>query len=183
MIPARAFAVLGAVLTVVLTLSRAVAAHDGPPFPIASDVPAGPYRLSVWTDPDTTDDGTPGGQFWITIDPLAERTALPQDTRASVAITPLSRRASPLEATTAPVRNDATNQFAALVMDHEGPFAVHVTVTGPLGRGSVDAEVSATYDARPAPVMLAVYLLPFLLVGMLWIRLVLRRRASVPRPR
>ena len=25
-----------------------------------------PYMVSIWTDPDTTDDGTPGGQFWIT---------------------------------------------------------------------------------------------------------------------
>jgi hypothetical protein len=42
-----------------------LSAHDGPPFPIVSDRVAGPYLISVWTDPDTTDDGSPGGQFWV----------------------------------------------------------------------------------------------------------------------
>ena len=42
-----------------------VGAHSGPPYPILSDQVAGAYLISVWTDPDTTDDGSPGGQFWI----------------------------------------------------------------------------------------------------------------------
>jgi hypothetical protein len=64
------------------------------------------------------------------------------------------------------------------VLDHEGPFAVHVDVEGPLGRAGVDARVDATYDLRPAPYMLAWYLGPFVIVGILWTRLLLRRRAA-----
>ena len=44
------------------------AAHDGPPYPIVSNQVLGMYRISVWTDPDTTEDGTAGGQFWVMID-------------------------------------------------------------------------------------------------------------------
>ena len=48
-------------------------------------------------------------------------------------------------------------------MDHEGPFGVRVTVDGPLGRAAVDSQVDATYDLRPAPGLIALYLVPFVL--------------------
>ncbi|HET9541411.1 MAG TPA: hypothetical protein VFQ46_12485, partial [Candidatus Limnocylindria bacterium] len=69
-----------------------------------------------------------------------------------------------------------SNQFAAVVMDHEGRFAVEVTIDGPAGPARVTAEVDATYDLRPPPIMLAVYALPFVLAGLLWIRLLVKRR-------
>jgi hypothetical protein len=62
------------------------------------------------------------------------------------------------------------------VMDHAGRFAVEVTIDGPAGPASVTAEVDATYDLRPPPIMLAVYALPFVLAGLLWIRLLVKRR-------
>ena len=56
------------VLALVLVACPArLLAHNGPPFPIVSDQVAGPYLVSIWTDPDTTDDGSPGGQFWVRI--------------------------------------------------------------------------------------------------------------------
>ena len=79
------------------------------------------------------------------------------------------------------MRGDVTNQFAALLMDHEGRFAVHVTVQGPLGHAAVDAEVDATYDLRPPAYLLALYLAPFIAVGVLWGRLMLRRRTAYGR--
>jgi hypothetical protein len=151
-------------------------AHDGPPFPIISDKVAGPYRVSVWTDPDTTDDGTPGGQFWVRMEPAGEPDALPNLTRATVVLRPLDREGAEVRASATPVRGDLTNQFAALVMDHEGRFAVRVTIDGPLGAAALDAETTATYDLRPPPYLIAVYVLPFVLVGLLWGRLVMRRR-------
>jgi hypothetical protein len=45
-----------------------------------------------------------------------------------------------------------------------------------LGRATIDSRVDATYDLRPAPYMIAWYLFPFVLVGFLWTRLLLRRR-------
>jgi hypothetical protein len=79
------------------------------------------------------------------------------------------------------VRGDVTNQFGAVLMDHEGPYAVHVEVGGPMGAASIDTMVDATYDLRPPPYMLVWYLFPFLLAGFLWTRLLLRRRAGLPR--
>ena len=157
---------------------RAADAHDGPPFPIVSDQRVGAYVVSIWTDPDATDDGSAGGQFWVQLQ-LADRdAAVPATTRATVGVRPVVRTAPMVSARAEPVRDDVTNQFAALVMDREERFAVEVTIDGPAGRAMVMAEVDATYDLRPPPFMLAVYALPFLLAGVLWIRLLVKRRTS-----
>ena len=169
-----------AIVVAVAATCPGVLAHDGPPFPIVSDAVAGPYRVSIWTDPDTTDGGTPGGQFWVRLEPARDTEALPDRTRAIVAIRPLDRPGPERREPATPVGGDVTNQFAALVMDHEGRFAVHVTIDGPLGGAELDAETSATYDLRPPPYLIAVYLLPFLLVGLLWGRLLMRRRTARP---
>lgn len=152
-----------------------VRGHDGPPFPIVSDQPAGAYLVSVWTDPDATDDGTAGGQFWVQLRMAAAATALPPTTRASIGVRPAVGTAPLQAAAAAPVAGDPSNQFAAVVLDHEGRFAVEVTIDGPAGPAVVRAEVDATYDLRPPPFMLVVYAVPFLLAGFLWVKLLLRR--------
>ena len=63
-------------------------------------------------------------------------------------------------------------------MDHEGRFHVRVTIVGPLGPAEVEADVDATYDLRPPPAMIAVYLIPFAAIGFLWLKLMLKRRRS-----
>ena len=160
--------------------SAIVKAHSGPPFPITSDQTVGPYVVSIWSDPDTTDDGSAGGQFWVRIHPASKGQALPETTRATVTITPVESEGPVHSASASPVRGDITNQFAALVMDHEGPFAVRVNIDGPLGAATVTASVDATYNLRPPRWLFVVYLLPFVLVGLLWGRLLIRRRSSRP---
>ena len=176
-----------AVAVAIVVTQHASLAHSGPPFPIVTDVVRAPYTISIWTDPDATDNGTPGGQFWIVIASSTKGATLPAETRATVSVRP-SAPPSPSQATvqsarTEPVRGDVTNQFGAVLMDHEGPYAVHVEVTGPMGPASIDAMVEATYDLRPPPYMLVWYLFPFLLAGFLWTRLLLRRRAARPSDR
>jgi hypothetical protein len=161
-----------------LACARDADAHDGPPYPIVSNQLLGAYRVSVWTDPDTTDDGTAGGQFWVMIDPAGAGESLSPDVRAQVTVRPLDRAGDAVSARASPVNDDPSRQFAALTMDHEGRFAVRVDVESLKGRASVDAEVSATYDLRPSPLLLAVYLVPFLLVGFLWTTLLIRRRRA-----
>jgi hypothetical protein len=153
-------------------------AHDGPPFPILSDHTSGPYLISIWTDPDTTDDGSPGGQFWVRVHRAGQPGPVPPETRATVTIAAVDRAGPELRAAASPVRGDVSNQFAGLVMDHEGRFTVRVTVDGPLGTAMVEAVTDATYDVRPPRGLLALYLAPFLLVGLLWGRLIIRRRRS-----
>jgi hypothetical protein len=165
-----------ALLTVVAA-PQPSAAHSGPPYPVMSQQAAGAYRVSLWTDPDATDDRMAGGQFWVVIEPGRDGT-VPAGTRARVAIRPLDRD-EPFAGTNAvPVDGDVTRQFAGLVMDHEGPYGVRVVVDGPWGPATLDTQVQATYDLRPPLPLLLVYLLPFLAVGFLWtVRLVRRRRA------
>jgi hypothetical protein len=151
-------------------------AHSGPPFPIVSNRVAGSYELSVWADPDTTDDGSAAGQFWIDVKPARRDLALPVETLASVSIRPLDRSGAVRSGQGVPVNRGVSPQFVALVMDHEGRFAVEVTIEGPLGSAVVDATVDATYDMRPPPIMLAVYTLPFVVVGLLWLKLLTRRQ-------
>jgi hypothetical protein len=166
------------VLIVTVLSVSGVHAHDGPPFPIVSDRLAGPYLVSIWTDPDTTDDGSPGGQFWVRVHPAGQGDRLPADTRAIVTIVPAGHDDLARSAPASPVRRDVTNQFAAVVMDREGPFTVRVTIDGPLGAAVVTASVEATYDLRPPRSLLVLYLLPFVLVGSLWGRLLMRRRSA-----
>jgi hypothetical protein len=175
-----------------LSASLPARAHSGPPFPIVTDASRGPYTISIWTDPDATDNGTPGGQFWVVIGASTKGQSIPTNTRAAVSIQPLDREAglqsktrraqrTPAGSITAraePVRGDVTNQFATLLMDHEGPYSVRVDVNGALGQAVIESTVDATYDLRPAPYMLAWYLGPFLLAGLLWTRLLLRRRQA-----
>jgi hypothetical protein len=171
--PARRLALAS---TLLLALDIPVQAHSGPPFPIVSDRVAGAYSISIWTDPDTTDDGKAAGQFWIVIDPADRRAAIPPETQATVAIRPRDREGPVRTGRADPVNGATTRQYVALLMDHEGPFAVHLTVAGPLGTADVESSVDATYDLRPAPALLVVYLLPFIAVGALWAKVLLRRR-------
>ena len=145
-----------------------------------SDRAAGAYSISIWTDPDTTDNGSAGGQFWVMIAPSNRAAATPAGTRARVLATPLDRDGKATSAAAAPVHGDPSTQFAAVVLDHEGSFRVEITIDGPLGRATVDSEVAATYDLRPPPLMILVYLMPFVLVGLLWTAVLVRRRRAVP---
>ncbi len=175
--------VLLSVIGVLMFNTIVASAHDGPPYPIVSNQLLGRYRISVWTDPDTTDDGTAGGQFWVMIDPARAGDVVPSDVQALVSIRPLDRAGTALTSRGAPVNNDPARQFATVVMDHEGRFAVHVDIESASGRVSVDAEVQATYDLRPTRFMLVIYLLPFLLAGFLWTTLLVRRRRAHARVR
>jgi hypothetical protein len=170
---------LGAWLLALLAARVAVLhAHSGPPFPIVSNRAAGPYVISLWTDPDATNDGSAAGQFWVMVEPAQKGAVLPPDTRATVSIAPLDRKGTTRVGRAGPVNHELSRQFVALVMDHEGPFSVEVTIEGTLGASDVAANVDATYDLRPRPIMLVVYVMPFLLVGFLWLKLLVRRRTD-----
>ena len=166
-----------------LVCGQVIDAHSGPPYPIVSNRIVGAYAISIWTDPDTTDDGKPGGQFWVVLEAADRGATIPSGTEATVSIRPLDREGRTLTGRADPVKGALTNQFVALLMDHEGPFGVRVAVTGPLGRAEVESRVDATFDLRPAPGLIALHLFPFLAIGALWVKVLLRRRRDgVPKP-
>jgi hypothetical protein len=155
-----------------------VNAHSGPPFPIVSDRVVGAYTVSIWTDPDATDDQSAAGKFWVTMRPTAKGTLLPESTQVRVSVTPLDRPGSPRAAIAERVHGDVRRQFAALLMDHEGRYGVHVTIDGGLGTANVDAETDATYDLRPRPILTVVFIAPFVLVGFVWGKLLIKRKMA-----
>jgi hypothetical protein len=151
-------------------------AHSGPPFPIVTDRVVAAYRISLWADPDATDDGSAAGQFWVMLQPARPGESIPPGTRVEVTIRPLDREGDGRSGRAAPINADAARQFVALGMDHEGPFGVHVAIDGPLGNADVDASTDATYDLRPRPILMFVFVMPFLVVGFVWGKLLIRRR-------
>ena len=150
-----------------LLLPASLHAHAGPPFPIVVDRPVGPWKVSVWTDPDI---GT-GVVFVILEGPSQPRSvsvsARPVDGSLPEAVYKTERQG----------RADDARYFTEVKFDHGGMWRLQATIDGPQG-GSVAAEVEATPDGVLGPWELALYLLPFLAVGFLWIKAVLRRRGN-----
>jgi hypothetical protein len=159
-----------------------IEAHSGPPFPIVTDHVAGAYRVSIWTDPDATDDQTPAGKFWVTVETGAHA-PLPDGTQVQVSIKPLDRVGPERSARAERLNGDVQRQFAALLMDHEGPYSVHVTIDGSLGAVDVDAVTDATYDLRPRPILMVLFVAPFLLIGFIWGKLLIARKMAARQAR
>jgi len=153
-----------------------VSAHSGPPYPIIEDQVAGAYQVSIWADPDATNDQSAAGQFWVMLKAARSGEAIPAGTDVQVRIRPLDRPGEERLALAEPIAGDVGRQFAALVMDHEGPFAVYVRIDGALGQGDLEARADATYDLRPRPALIALFILPFVLVGIVWGKLLIKRR-------
>jgi len=145
-----------------------LAAHSGPPFPIVSDQAIRGYKVSVWTDPDVTDDQTRAGRFWVTVSPAASSVV--------VSVKPLDRAGETNASTAEAVNGDTQRYYTAVRLDHEGRFGVHVDIDGSRGPAAIDAYTDATYDLRPRPALTILFVLPFLLVGFVWGKLLLKRR-------
>jgi hypothetical protein len=179
----RCWFLAGATTIVVVLNGSTLQAHSGPPFPIVSDRVAGAYQISIWADPDATDDRSAAGKFWVTlqaVDPARAGRTIPVGTRVDVVIKPLDRNDGEVSARAEPIDGEAARQFVALVMDHEGPFGVRVTIDGMLGRAEVQASTDATYDLRPRPILIVIFVLPFLLVRFVWGKLLIKRRMLRP---
>jgi hypothetical protein len=128
-------------------------AHSGPPYPIVSNRIIGAYQVSVWTDPDATDDGSAAGRFWVVLDAATKAPGIPPETRVSLTIRPTDRQDLLITASAEPEARDTSRRFAVFVMDHEGHYDVQVAIDGPLGPASLDEGVDATYDLRPQPAL------------------------------
>lgn len=147
-------------------------AHQGPPFPILMDQPAGPYVASVWTDPDV---GT--GIFYVVLDPPAGA-ALPERTRVRIGLRPASGRLPEVIYTAEPQGSgDETRYYTEVQLDRQEMWKVRVLLDGSKGSAELASEVEATPDGTIGPIALIIYPLPFLAVGFLWLKAALRRRS------
>jgi hypothetical protein len=163
-------------LTVVVVLlalvPRAASAHQGPPYAVVVDRQMGPYVVSVWADPDV---GT--GTFFVTFD-VPEGVAIPADLAVNVAVQPVSGRLA--EAVHAAVRDDLRDQVqfkAEVPFDAQEMWHVRVIVTSSAGGGEASTDVEVTPPGLGRWDLL-LYTFPFLAVGVLWLRAVVRKRSD-----
>lgn len=155
---------------VLLLVPRLAGAHAGPPFPILVDQKAGPYVASVWSDPDI---GI--GTFFVTLEtPEGQRPTLPKSVR--IGVQPVSGRlavafhdAEPQEVR----KSEGARYFAEVPFDQGGMWKVRVEIDGAV----LGTEVEATPDGTIGPVSLVLYSLPFLAVGLIWLKAARVKRA------
>jgi len=147
-----------------------VLAHAGAPYPVLVDEPAGPYRVSALADPDVGQ-----GTFYIQAEPAAGA-ALPEGTVVAVSVQPADGH---LAEATYPAERQTTRYgdryVAAVPFDTEGSWGVRVELDGPAGRGEVAFPVEVTPPGISWLGTLAC-LIPFVLLGVLWLRGALRRQ-------
>lgn len=131
----------------------------------------GPFIVSVWADPDI---GT--GTFFVVLEP-PDGQQLPDDVAVTVSVMPTSGRLTEetYQAEPQPVRYGA-RYLAEVAFDRGEMWRVRVTVESPSGGGEVTTEVEATPDGGIGPLGMVVFLLPFVAVGLLWLKAVLRKR-------
>ena len=158
-----------AVLANLIALSLALGAprawaHIGPPYPIMENRKVGPFTVEVWSNPDV---GT--GSFFVVIDPPIGA-SVPADMKVRVTVQPASKRLA--EASYGAWREKLKDrvEFKTLVpFDKEETWHVRVVLASSSGGGETDTDVPVT------PTLLGrwdllLYLLPFLGIGVLWVK-------------
>jgi len=164
-------------ILIALTAALPARAHEGPPFPIIVDQIAGPYVVSVWSDPDI---GT--GTFFVVLEPGDGTLAVVRNVR--IGVRPISGRLDEViyEAEPQSVRYGA-RYYTEVEFDQGEMWSVRIIIEGEDGGGELLAEVEATPDGTIGPIGLILYLLPFLAVGYLWIKAALRKKQLDAAPR
>ena len=158
------------VVAMVLMLSLAARAHNGPPFPIIENREIAGCVVSLWTHPDV---GT--GTFFVLVDPLPGR-KIPDDLKITIGIQPESERLPEVVYTAE--RDDTRGQVEYKVsaqFDRDEFWRVRLSLRSAQGNGEALSRVEATPPGYGRWDLL-LYLLPFLAVAFLWFRGMSRRR-------
>jgi hypothetical protein len=145
-------------------------AHEGPPYAVVVDERAGPWVVSVWTDPDV---GT--GKFFVYLEP-PKGEELAEVSSVRVCVAPTSGRLA--ESCHDAERKEGGRRlqyYAEVPFDAQEWWKVRVVVEGPRDKAEVNTEVEATPDG-PGRWGLVLYLFPFVLLGGLWLYGVVRYR-------
>jgi hypothetical protein len=163
------------VIVLMVLFSLPVSGHNGPPFPIIENKNIGPCVISLWTHPDI---GV--GTFFVFLGPAPGK-SIPADLKFNIGIQPESKRLP--EVVYAMNREDDHGQVqykASVDFDRDDFFRVRLVWQDAQEKAETFSRVEATpvgfgrWD-------LLLYLLPFLAVGFLWFRGIVRRRTRVRR--
>lgn len=157
-----------------LAIPTIALAHEGPPFPIMMDEPAGDVVVSVWADPDIGE-----ATFFIIVE-TPEGKMPAQAPEVSMWTEPVSGR---LERVNYETRRESlrnTMQFTATpYFDQRDFWTVGFRIKSAQGDSK---ELATQVESTPpgfGPWDLAVYLFPFVLMGGLWVTAMVRRRRIV----
>ncbi|MDR8391680.1 hypothetical protein NC796_11040 [Aliifodinibius sp. S!AR15-10] len=158
-----------------ITLAPRSIAHEGPPFPIIVDKEVGPYLVSVWTDPDI---GI--GTFFVVMEPKDE-SAIQDDIRSvQVGVVPASGRLDEKVYTAESQRTrNGARYMTEVEFDKGEMWKVRIILEGNGWGDELHSEVEATPDGSIGPIAVVIYALPFVGIGILWIRAIMRRRETV----
>ncbi len=155
--------------------SFAIYAHEGPPFPILVDHTFGDSKLSVWADPDTEN-----GTFLFYPEGATSHETLLFEIKA----TPKDKNEPILKSTalSAQLEQGKHSYSATLPFPTEGFWNVTIQVKNKQN-GDILTNVTIPVEVTPpgpSKTEFAVYLVPFVLIGAIWIRVILfkRKKAS-----
>lgn len=163
---ARLGAVVLAAAFILVWHARAPA-HEGPPFPLFVDKSLGPYVVSVWADPDV---GT--GTFFI-VPTMPQGGAPPDDVKVQVCVRPASNR---LHEACYMAERDRAQYNIEVPFESRESWRVRIVLESSLGNGEVTTDVEVTPPGLGRWDLL-LSLFPFIAVGLLWLRAVLKKRS------
>lgn len=148
---------------------RLVEAHSGPPYVVIESRAVGRYMVTVWADPDVG-----SGSF------IVEATVSGAAPAAQTTISIFTQRANGRAAISASAQRESYDpkMFLAYVpFDAEGTWHTRLLLDGPAGRGEVVFEILVT-PPYPSWLLTLLCLLPFIGVGLLWLRAVRRQQQA-----
>jgi hypothetical protein len=146
------------------------AAHVGAPYPVLLEEPVGPYTTSALADPDVGQ-----GTFYIMVT-LDAGQPVPADTGVTVWVKPEDGHLADAGYLAERQQTRYGERFVAEVpFDVRGPWQVRLVIEGSAGRGETHFPVRVTPSGTGWLATLAC-LVPFVILGGLWLRGALRQR-------
>jgi hypothetical protein len=163
---------LGWLLSAWFLVPATARAHVGAPYPVLLEEPTGPYLVSALADPDVGQ-----GTFYVLV-ALDQGQSPPPDTVVTVWVEPEDGH---LPEASHPAEREQTRygeRFVAKVpFDAEGRWRVRLGIEGTAGQGETTFSVQVTPAGTGWLATLAC-LVPFLILGGLWLRGSLRQRTE-----
>jgi hypothetical protein len=160
-----------ALLAAVVVAPRA-SAHDGPPYPLLVDERAGPAIVSIWADPDVGQ-----GTFYVVLDPL-DGGELPEHPRFEIWVAPSDGRLAEARYEAEPEPGRERERFFATVdLPTRESWHARFVLSSERGGG----ELATDFEVTPpgyGGIGIIWYLAPFLAVGFLWIKAMMRMRGA-----
>jgi len=163
-----------ALLLAVVTSAPLAVAHDGPPYPILVDELIGDWTASVWADPDV---GI--GTFYFYLPETSERSW--EGLTLAAIVQPTDGRLAEARHVADTAEEGQPYQRIALVdFDARGPWQIRFEIAHESAPDELLGQVSTIVDVTPpglGRVDVLWFLMPFVLIGLLWLKAIQQRRA------